>query len=89
MPISPNWTGKRGRPCALVPQFLDLDEDARPLSGGSVRLTRMCQMMGIGRLLFKALAAEAERRGCQRLDWAVLDWNEPAMEFYRRMGAGG
>ena len=29
----------------------------------------------------------AVRRGCGRLEWAVLDWNEAAIEFYRRLGA--
>ncbi|NJC34501.1 GNAT superfamily N-acetyltransferase [Sphingomonas jejuensis] len=42
---------------------------------------------GAGVALFRALAAEAGRRGCGRMDWAVLDWNEPAKDFYRRMGA--
>jgi GNAT superfamily N-acetyltransferase len=42
---------------------------------------------GIGRALLEHLADFAERRGCGRLEWAVLDWNEPAIEFYRRLGA--
>lgn len=41
---------------------------------------------GAGKALFKALAQEAEERGCARIDWAVLDWNTPAMDFYRRIG---
>jgi len=41
---------------------------------------------GAGRALFKALAEEAERLGCARIDWAVLDWNTPAMDFYRAIG---
>jgi GNAT superfamily N-acetyltransferase len=41
---------------------------------------------GVGRALFGALAREAVARNCARLDWAVLDWNEPAMAFYRRLG---
>jgi len=41
---------------------------------------------GIGRALFRALAREALARGCARIDWAVLDWNELAMGFYRRIG---
>ena len=31
--------------------------------------------------------AFAFERGCVRLDWAVLEWNQPAMEFYERLGA--
>ena len=42
---------------------------------------------GVARALVEALAAEAAARGCPRLDWAVLDWNEPAKGFYRRLGA--
>lgn len=41
---------------------------------------------GAGRALFRALAREALARGCARIDWAVLDWNEAAMDFYRAIG---
>lgn len=41
---------------------------------------------GAGRALFRALAQEAVARGCARIDWAVLDWNESAMNFYRAIG---
>ena len=42
---------------------------------------------GIGRQLLTTLASLAMERGCGRFEWAVLDWNEPAIAFYRRMGA--
>jgi GNAT superfamily N-acetyltransferase len=42
---------------------------------------------GVGRALLAHLAALALERGCGRLEWAVLDWNEPAIAFYRRLGA--
>jgi GNAT superfamily N-acetyltransferase len=42
---------------------------------------------GIGKDLFRFLAAEAKRRGCGRLEWVVLDWNAGAKRFYRRLGA--
>jgi GNAT superfamily N-acetyltransferase len=42
---------------------------------------------GVARGLFGALAAEAKARGCARIEWAVLDWNELAKGFYRRLGA--
>jgi len=42
---------------------------------------------GIGKALFQRLAAMAVERGCGRLEWSVLDWNEPAIEFYRACGA--
>ena len=42
---------------------------------------------GIARALMVTLAREAIARGCARMDWAVLDWNEEAMRFYERLGA--
>lgn len=42
---------------------------------------------GAGLQLLRAVAQEAVRRGCPRLDWSVLDWNEPAIAFYRDQGA--
>ena len=42
---------------------------------------------GIGARLMEALAAEAERAGCARMDWAVLPWNTGAVRFYERLGA--
>ncbi len=42
---------------------------------------------GIGRALLKQVAAIALEKGCQRLQWEVLDWNTPAIDFYRTMGA--
>jgi GNAT superfamily N-acetyltransferase len=42
---------------------------------------------GVGKSLLRYLAQLAEERGCARLEWAVLDWNEPAKSFYRKLGA--
>lgn len=42
---------------------------------------------GLGKALLRELAALAVQRGCGRLEWAVLDWNTPAIEFYRGVGA--
>ena len=42
---------------------------------------------GIGKALLQRVAAIAEENGCLRLQWEVLDWNTPAIEFYRAMGA--
>lgn len=42
---------------------------------------------GLGQCMFACLAAIALERGCERLDWWCLDWNEPSIAFYRRMGA--
>ena len=43
--------------------------------------------IGIGKALLREIARIACERGCGRLEWAVLDWNEPAISFYERMGA--
>ena len=42
---------------------------------------------GIGRAMLGHLARIALDNACARFEWIVLDWNEPAVEFYRRMGA--
>jgi GNAT superfamily N-acetyltransferase len=42
--------------------------------------------LGIGKLLLQHVAAVAVELGCARLEWAVLDWNTPAIEFYKAMG---
>ena len=43
--------------------------------------------LGLGRHLMAALARIAVQRGCGRFEWSVLDWNEPAIGFYRALGA--
>jgi len=42
---------------------------------------------GHGKALLQAIARLAIERGCGRLEWAVLDWNEPSIAFYRSLGA--
>ena len=44
---------------------------------------------GLGKHLMAALARIALQRDCARFEWSVLDWNEPAIGFYRRIGAVG
>jgi GNAT superfamily N-acetyltransferase len=43
--------------------------------------------LGIGKALLQQVAAIAVEKNCPRLQWEVLDWNTPAIEFYRAMGA--
>jgi GNAT superfamily N-acetyltransferase len=43
--------------------------------------------LGVGRRLLVDLARHAVAIGCGRLEWAVLDWNAPSIEFYKRLGA--
>ena len=42
---------------------------------------------GYGRQLLAHLARIAAERGCGRLEWSVLDWNQPAIGFYKKLGA--
>jgi GNAT superfamily N-acetyltransferase len=42
---------------------------------------------GLGKALLKALATLAVKRDCARLEWSVLDWNEPAIGFYKKLAA--
>jgi GNAT superfamily N-acetyltransferase len=41
----------------------------------------------VGSALFRAMIAEADKRGCGRMEWSVLDWNQLAIDFYQRYGA--
>jgi GNAT superfamily N-acetyltransferase len=43
--------------------------------------------LGIGKALLERVAAVAVEKNCPRLQWEVLDWNTPAIDFYRAMGA--
>lgn len=42
---------------------------------------------GYGKAILKKLASVASERGCGRLEWWCLNWNEPSIEFYRSLGA--
>jgi GNAT superfamily N-acetyltransferase len=42
---------------------------------------------GVGRAVLLHVAGLADARGCGRLEWSALDWNEPALAFYRELGA--
>ncbi len=42
---------------------------------------------GFGQMILRYLANLAKERNCGRLEWSVLDWNEPAITFYRKIGA--
>ena len=42
---------------------------------------------GLGLALLKELARIAVERGCGRVEWSVLDWNEPSIGFYKKLGA--
>jgi len=50
-------------------------------------VTEAARRGGYGRRLFDAVVAEARRTGAQRMKWQVLDWNAPAIAFYKKLGA--
>lgn len=50
-------------------------------------VTEKLRRAGIGRKLFKAVAQEAKATASKRFRWQVLDWNEPAIAFYKNIGA--
>jgi GNAT superfamily N-acetyltransferase len=47
----------------------------------------MYRGQGIGLALFRYLAARARAENCRRMEWRVLNWNQPAIDFYQRLGA--
>lgn len=50
-------------------------------------VTPKARGLGTGKALLRHLAGVALDRGCARFEWSVLDWNTPAIDFYRAMGA--
>ncbi|MHC2990648.1 GNAT family acetyltransferase [Pontibacter sp. HJ8] len=50
-------------------------------------VTERMRRSGIGKLLFDAVALEAREVGAKRFKWQVLEWNEPAIAFYKKIGA--
>ena len=67
-----NYSTWRGRPGLYLEDLFVL-----PTQRGS----------GIGKQLLGALAAIAVERGCARMEWSILDWNQPAIDFYLALGA--
>ena len=50
-------------------------------------VTEKARGIGAGKALFNAVAQEAKRRNSGRMEWQVLDWNQPAIDFYKKAGA--
>ena len=50
-------------------------------------VTELMRRMGIGKLLFDAIVKDAKLLGAKQLHWQVLDWNTPAIEFYKKYNA--
>lgn len=52
-----------------------------------ILVTQSMRGKGIGQMLFDQLVAEARQKGLKRICWQVLDWNEPAINFYKKYKA--
>ncbi len=52
-----------------------------------VYVKETCRGLGIGRAFFDIVAQRAEAENCGRVEWSVLDWNEPSIKFYDKLGA--
>lgn len=50
-------------------------------------VTEKARGIGAGKALFNAVAKEAKKRNSGRMEWQVLDWNQPAIDFYEKAGA--
>ncbi len=50
-------------------------------------VTEAMRGKGVGKLLFEAVMTETKERGFKRMCWQVLDWNEPAINFYKKFNA--
>lgn len=68
----PTWSTWRGKPGIHLEDLFVLPE---------------ARGRGLGRALLVRVAQIAVERGCARFEWQVLDWNEPALGFYRSLGA--
>ncbi len=82
--------GRRGRmrphSCArpLRATRIPLQGHVRAASRGALRPARR---RGYGKAIIRHLAQKALDEGCGRFDWSVLDWNQPAIDFYEGLGA--
>lgn len=52
-----------------------------------ILVTEALRGKGIGKMLMERLIEEAREKGFKRMTWQVLDWNEPAIHFYKKFGA--
>lgn len=71
----------------LVYYFVPFTYRAKPnIIVKELYVTERCRGKGVGTLLMKAVAREAEQTGCGVIKWYVAKWNQPGIEFYERLG---
>ena len=68
-------------------QLFDLARTSRRIYLEDLFVLPEFRGQGIGRALLADLARIALEQNCVRIDWMVLDWNQPAIDFYERLGA--
>jgi GNAT superfamily N-acetyltransferase len=81
------WDGGRAVGFALFFQNFSTFLTRRGLYLEDLFVEPAARGRGIGKALIRHGAKLAVQRGCGRYEWAVLDWNTPAIEFYRALGA--
>ena len=77
---------RRGRHGAVVPELLHLARHARRSTSRTSTCAPAHRGTGLGRELLRTLAALCVERGYSRLEWSVLDWNTPSIDFYKAAG---
>ena len=80
---------ERGEPVGFALYFFNYSTwTGRPgLYVEDLYVTPASRGRGAGKALFLAMAGVAKERGCGRMEWSVLDWNQKAIDFYRAFGA--
>ena len=78
---------KAGRLRALFSQLFDVSRPSRPVARGPLRASGIPTAGLRARAAARRSPASRGRADCGRFEWAVLDWNAPAIEFYRTLGA--
>jgi len=81
------WDGEEAVGFALYFHNFSTFLGRRGLYLEDLYVVQRARRRGIGRALIEHLAAIAVARGCGRFEWAVLDWNRHAIDFYRSLGA--
>jgi GNAT superfamily N-acetyltransferase len=77
---------RRRRACAVLPQLFHISR-APGLWLEDLFVRPAFRRQGCALIILRTLAGIARERGCGRFEWAVLDWNTPAIRFYESLGA--
>ncbi|MDZ4660744.1 MAG: GNAT family N-acetyltransferase [Pseudomonadota bacterium] len=80
---------KNGVPCGFAVYFYNFSTflGSKGIYLEDLYIRSEFRRQGLGRKVFAYLANLAVKEKCQRFEWSVLDWNKPAIKFYRELGA--